>query len=124
MGYSFIYAYFYQFFEKLRSTDSKFQATIFTMVAVFFHIMFLLAAFKILTDDYIGRTFGYPSNKYVFVPVVIALIWGIERVFKKYRDSIVKKYENTNLLSLRYTLVIIGVMLIPLVISIFLLKKN
>ena len=124
MGYSFIYAFFYQLFEKLRSSDSKFQATIFTMVAIFFHMMFLLAAFKLLTNDYIGRTFGHPSNKYVFVPVVVVLIWVMERILKKNSDSMVKKYENANLLSLSNTLIIVVATIIPLIISIFLLKKN
>ncbi len=124
MGYSFIYAYFCQFFEKLKSSDSKSQANMFTTLTVFFHLLFFFTIFKIITNDYLGRTFGYPSNKYVFAPLVILLMWVIERTLNKYRNSMIKKYETVNLVSIFNSFIVLCVMLVPLVISISLLKKD
>jgi hypothetical protein len=43
MLYDYIYIYFYQLSEKIRSNESRFFAGVFTILAIFFHTFFVLA---------------------------------------------------------------------------------
>lgn len=118
-----MYAFFYQLNEKLQSNDSRFYSGAFVIIAIIFHALLIGTIFKIATGDYINERFGFPSSKYIFLPFVAVLIWGLERVFKKYGDGIIKKYETKNLLSFVNAAIVIGIMFGPLIISIVLLKK-
>lgn len=119
MIYSFMYAYFYQLSQKLRSNDSKFYSGSFATVGIMFHLLLLGAILKAATGDHLG----YQSSKYVFLPVVLFLIWILERAFKKYGDEIIRRYEHRNLLSPANALIVTVLVFGPLVISIMLLRK-
>lgn len=123
MIYSYMYAFFYQLNEKLQSNDSKFYSSAFVIIAIIFHALLIGAIFKTATGGYLDEGLGYPFGKYIFLPFVVGLVWGLERVFKKYGDGMIKKYEERNLLSLVNGVGVICLMFVPLVISIVLLKK-
>jgi hypothetical protein len=118
-----MYAFFYQLNEKLQSNDSKFYSGVFVIVAIIFQVLLAGAIFKTFTGSYLSNSFGYPSNKFVFLPFAALLIWGLERIFKKYGDVMIKKYETRNLLSFLNAFIILALVFVPLIVSILLLKK-
>lgn len=119
MIYGFMYAYFYQLSQKLRSNDSKFYSGSFATVGIMFHLLLLGAILKEATGGYVG----YQSNKYVLLPVALFFVWILERAFKKYGDGMIRKYEHRNLLSPANALIVTVLVFGPLVISIMLLRK-
>ena len=123
MIYSFMYAFFYQLSERLRSNDSKFYSSAFVILTIFFHAFFLVVILEFLTHFSLNSIFGYPSNKYVFLPLVLFFMWILERIFKRNADRIIKRYEGRTLLTIPRGLLILCIVFIPLILTIILSKK-
>jgi len=123
MIYDFLYAFCYQLNEKLKSNDSKFYAGTFVIIVIFFHAFFVIVIFKSLTGDYIEKTIGSPSSKYVFLPFVLIAMWILERLFKRRAGRIITRYESRSIVSMINGLLIFCIVFLPLLIGVMILKK-
>lgn len=120
--YDYIFAFWFQLFEKLKSNDSPFQATMFTGVAIFFHFALIIAVVKRLGFHY---TFLHQTQvtKYYYLPLVFLSIYIIERIYKQRRSRVIEKYGSRNLCTW-YNAVIVGSLtILPLAIAIKMLTN-
>jgi hypothetical protein len=121
--YDYIFAVWYQLFEKLRSDNSRFQATLFVMVAIMFHWALVAAIVKDLGffHTFFNQAHG---NKYYFLPFAILFIYIIERIYKKRGQRVIGKYKDRNICTWANILSVVSLTIIPIVIAINLLTKG
>ena len=121
--YDFIYYYFYKLIIK-RNPDAKFNAAALVSFTIFVHIIFALSIIKKLFNVYFsGFSDVYLINKLYMMPFGLAFLILGHYVFKRRFDKIEAKYEWRRMVTFWNTVIVFSVMLVPLIISIILLKK-
>jgi hypothetical protein len=119
MVYDFLYAFFYQLNNKLRSDDPKYYARMFVILSVTFHLGLILVTIK----KFIIGEFNFESPpKYTLIPFVFLFIWILDVLLKKREEIFINKYQH-NLLHWKNTILVLSVMFAPLIITIIISKK-
>jgi len=122
--YDFIYYYFYKLIIK-RNSDAKFNAAGLVSFTIFVHIVFPLSIVKKLFNLYFsGFSDTYLINKLYMMPFGLAFLILGHYVFKRRFEKIERKYEGRKMVTFWNTVIVFSVMLVPLIISIILLKKE
>ena len=122
--YDFIYYYFYKLIIK-RNPDAKFNAAALVSFTIFVHIIFALSIIKKLFNVYFsGFSDVYLINKLYMMPFGLAFLILGHYVFKRRFDKIEAKYEGRKMVTLWNTVIVFSIMLVPLIITIILLKKE
>jgi hypothetical protein len=121
--YDFIYGFFYKYFTVRSDDDARNSAIYGVMLAYFTHGFFLLVCFKELTRINIATVLlGHEPGKYIGLIVILPIMYLIHRMYDKRSERIISKYQNTNLINIQYTLLVLLIILAPLVLGIQLLN--
>lgn len=124
--YNFIFYYFYKLTIKINS-DAIFNAAGMVFLTIIIHLAFSLSILKkVLNLSYTNFRFSdiYLINKIYMMPLGLVFLILIYKIFKKRFNKIQRKYEGRRIVTLGNTIYIFLLMLVPLIISIILLKKN
>ena len=121
--YNFVYCYMFQLAKK-RNPTPDFNAAGFVWIMQFIHIAFILAIIKkVCHIEYFRFSDVYFYNKLFFAPIAILWLILTYRYYKKRTDRIMKSYSGKKIITLKNSLVVFSLLLIPLIIMIQLLKK-
>ena len=122
--YDFIYFYFYKLNIKY-NPDAKFNAAALMFLVIGFHIAFLLSIIKKLFNLYFsGFSDTYLINKLYMMPFGVAFLILTYYIFKRRFEKIERKYEGRKMVTFWNTVIVFSTMLVPLIITIILLKKE
>ena len=124
--YDFIYYYFYKLIIK-RNPDAKFNAAALMFLIIGFHIAFPFAILKKVFDlsyDSFGFSDTYLINKLYMMPFGVAFLILTYYIFKRRFEKIERKYEGRKMVTFWNTVIVFSIMLVPLIITIILLKKE
>jgi len=122
--YDFIYFYFYKLIIKY-NPDAKFNAAALMFLVIGFHIAFLLSIIKKLFNLYFsGFSDTYLINKLYMMPFGVAFLILTYYIFKRRFEKIERKYEGRKMVTFWNTVIVFSTMLVPLIITIILLKKE
>jgi len=124
--YDFIYYYFYRLIIK-RNSDAKFNASVLMFLTIVIHTCFPLAIVKKAFDlSYSEFRFSdtYLINKWCMMPFGLAFLILVHYIFKKRFEKIERKYEGRKMVTFWNTVIVFSTMLVPLIITIILLKKE
>lgn len=120
--YDFIFIFWYQLNEKLRSNDSIFYAKAFLTLAIIFHFLLVGATIKYL--GLFQSLFNQPfDNKYYYLPFALLLVYGIERLYQSRVDRVIEKYKGRQVSNWTNAIIVLSLTFLPLAISIKLLTK-
>jgi len=122
--YDFIYYYFYKLIIK-RNSDAKFVASAILFFIIDVHIGLIFTLIEVFCDiSYSSFSNSYLINKLYMMPFAIAFLILTHYVFKQRFDKIERKYEGRRMVTFWNTVIVFSTMLVPLIITIILLKKE
>ena len=122
--YDFIYYYFYKLIIK-RNPDAKFVASAILFFIIDVHIGLIFTLIEVFCDiSYSSFSDSYLINKLYMMPFAIAFLILTHYVFKRRFDKIERKYEGRRMVTFWNTVIAFSTMLVPLIITIILLKKE
>ncbi len=121
--YDFIFVFFLQLNEKLRSNDPKYHAIAFVILTMIFHVLFVSALIEVGTTFTFRGIFGAHTNKYSFVPGALLFIVIIYRIYSKREELAIRKYGQRNLLTKGNSILVASLFFIPLICGILILKN-
>ena len=122
--YDFIYFYFYKLIIK-HNPDAKFVASAILFFIIDVHIGLIFTLIEVFCDiSYSSFSDSYLINKLYMMPFAIVFLILIHYVFKRRFDKIERKYEGRKMVTFWNTVIAFSVMLVPLIITIILLKKE
>ena len=122
--YDFIYYYFYKLIIK-HNPDAKFVASAILFFIIDVHILLPLTIIRKLFNVYFSAfSDSYLINKLYMMPFAIAFLILTHYVFKQRFDKIERKYEGRRMVTFWNTVIVFSTMLVPLIITIILLKKE
>ncbi len=118
--YDFMYLFFYKFFEWKKDDDPKDSAIYGIMVAIFFHMFFLYNAFTNYTNiNPLALAFGTNKSKFFWIPLVVAIMFLIYRIFKKRSNQILTpKNLERQLLTPKNIIIVVLIVFGPLILGI------
>ena len=122
--FDFIYYYFYKLIIK-RNSDAKFVASAILFFIIGIHILLPLTIIRKLFNVYFsGFSDSYLINKLYMMPFAIAFLILTHYIFKRRFEKIERKYEGRKMVTFWNTVIVFSTMLVPLIITIILLKKE
>lgn len=124
--YSFIYFYFYKYFQWKGESDPKDAAIYGVMTAVFFHLFFIVTIVNyFFQSNILELAFVKGQSKYIFLPLVILIMVVIHRVYKNKAEKIIEKYkERENFFNWLNSLSVILIVVGPLCLGIYFLNNG
>jgi hypothetical protein len=121
--YRLIYFYIIRLIEK-RNPDPKFYAAGFVTIVQIIHVCALLALIKrIFEIQYPVFSEVYLFNKLYLMPLVLVWLIAVHIFYNKRFPVLVKLYSEKKVVTLRNTIIVFSLLLIPLICMILLLKK-
>jgi hypothetical protein len=121
--YDFIFFFFFKLCERIKTVDPRDNAMTLTGLTIFFHIFFTLSIIAFITDvNMLASVFGKDHSKYFWLPFVLVFMIFIYRFFKRRADIILSKYGDKKVLTLLNVFIVIGIMMGPFLLGIYLLN--
>src|SRR5690606_35434181 len=116
--------FLYKFFEWKNDSDPKDSAIYGTIVAIFFHMFFLYTAFSYFTNiNPLAMAFGTDNSKFFWIPLVVAIMFLIHKVFKKRATKILTPHNlDRQLFTMQNVIMVILIVFGPLILGIPFLK--
>jgi hypothetical protein len=121
--YQLIYFYIVKLVEK-RNPDSKFYSAGFLFFTQLVHVSFLLSIIKKLFNiQYPVFSDTYLINKLLWMPIVLIWLIIVHVYYKKRYTKLEKFYSGQKIVTLKNTVIVFSLLIIPLFFTILLLKK-
>lgn len=121
--YQLIYFYMVKLVEK-RNPDSKFYSAGFLFFTQLVHVSFLLSIIKkLFSVQYPVFSNNYLINKLLWMPIVLVWLIIVHVYYKKQYANLEKLYSGQKVVTLRNTVIVFSLLVVPLIFTIFLLSK-
>lgn len=121
--YQLIYFYIVKLVEK-RNPDSKFYSAGFLFFTQLVHVSFLLAIIKrLFSVQYPIFSNNYFINKLLWMPIVLVWLIIVHVYYKKRFAKLEQLYSGHNVVTLRNTVKVFSLLVVPLIFTILLLRK-
>lgn len=107
-----------------RNPDSKFYSAGFLFFTQLVHVSFLLSIVKKLFGiQYPVFSNTYFINKLFWIPIVLVWLIIVHVYYKKRYTKLEKLFSGQKIVTLKNTVIVFSLLLIPLILTILLLKK-